>query len=191
MVLFALHFVSPANLSLGEQPSSQPHSSQRAEQMNIHLQLHQGQLCSASSDSTPWQHLRTALGPPGTLGKRIKSSMLSTRHLCCSCSHPSPAAPVSTALGRSALSTDSPSNGNSTFASVHCMKSFVAFAMTADKLYREQRNTCPVQLGHCLCMLGIVLSLVCFFFLSLHCPVVCYCLWILLAMGDTVLLLGT
>lgn len=129
--------------------------------------------------------------PPGTLGKRIKSSMLSTRHLCCSCFHPSPAAPVSTALGRSALSTDSPSNGNSTFASVHCMKSFVAFAMTADKLYREQRNTCPVQLGHCLCMLGIVLSLVCFFFLSLHCPVVCYCLWILLAMGDTVLLLGT
>lgn len=38
------------------------------------------------------------------------------------------------------------------------------FAMTADKLYREQRNTCPVQLGHCLCMLGTVSSLVCFFF---------------------------
>lgn len=94
--------------------------------------------------------------------KTIKSSTLSTKHLCCSCSH-SPAAPVSTALGRFALSTDSPCSDNSTFVSVHCMKSCTVFATAAVKLYREQRNTCPVQLGHCLCMLGIVLSLVCFF----------------------------
>lgn len=85
--------------------------------------------------------------------KTIKPSMLSSKHLCCSCSH-SPAAPVS---------TDSPCNDHSTFASPHCMNSCAIFAMTADKLYREHRNTCPVQLGHCLCMLGIVLSLVCFF----------------------------
>lgn len=40
----------------------------------------------------------------------------------------------------------------------------MVFAVTEDKLYREGRNTCPVQLGHCLGMLGIVLSLVFFFF---------------------------
>jgi len=44
------------------------------------------------------------------------------------------------------------------------MQSCAVFAMTEDKLYRERRNTCPVQLGHCLCVLGIVLSLVFFLF---------------------------
>lgn len=58
--------------------------------------------------------------------------------------------------------------------------------MMGDKLYRERRNICTVQLGHCLCMLWIVWSLVFFFFFFPYRAVGCYCLWIWLAIGHDV-----
>lgn len=66
-LLFALHFVSPANLSLGEQPSSHHRAPliPGARANENPLAATPGQLCSASTDSTPWQHLRTAPGPTG------------------------------------------------------------------------------------------------------------------------------
>lgn len=104
LFLFALCFVSPTNLSLGEQPHVPP-LSPAAPLLIPGVQVNEnppavtpGQLCGACTDFTPRQHLRTALGPRGPqAAETIRSSTLSTEHLSRSCSR-SPMTPVSAAL---------------------------------------------------------------------------------------------